>query len=78
MRSTVIKGNSTGCRIDLGGDVCIIAEVIKIGSARDYLIYEVELSGAELLAFLESFGLREKYENEINDDEKYTVTSYDW
>ena len=78
MRSTIIRGKNDGLRIELGSDVDIICHVMDIGKCIDYLIYEVELNGQELIAFLEKFKLADKYKTLINVEFSYFVTAYDW
>lgn len=78
MRSTIVKGKNDGIRIELGSDVDIICHVMDIGKCIDYLIYEVELNGQELIAFLEKFKLADKYKTLINVEFSYFVTAYDW
>lgn len=78
MRSTIVKGKNDGIRIELGSDVDIICHVMDIGKCLDYLIYEVELNGQELIAFLEKFNLADKYKTLINVEFSYFVTAYDW
>ena len=78
MRSTIVKGKNDGIRIELGSDVDIICHVMDIGKCIDYLIYEVELNGQELIAFLEKFNLADKYKTLINVEFSYFVTAYDW
>lgn len=78
MRSTIVKGKNDGIRIELGSDVDIICHVMDIGKCLDYLIYEVELNGQELIAFLEKFKLADKYKTLINVEFSYFVTAYDW
>lgn len=78
MRSTIVKGKNDGIRIELGSDVDIICRVMDIGKCIDYLIYEVELNGQELIAFLEKFKLADKYKTLINVEFSYFVTAYDW
>ena len=78
MRSTIVKGKNDGIRIELGSDADIICHVMDIGKCLDYLIYEVELNGQELIAFLEKFNLADKYKTLINVEFSYFVTAYDW
>ena len=78
MRSANIKSTKGDLRIELGSDVSIIAEVIEIGRCIDYLIYEAELNGAELIAFLKKFHLEQQYESMIDLDDLYIITAYDW
>ena len=78
MRSTIVKGKNDGIRIEFGSDVDIICHVMDIGKCLDYLIYEVELNGQELIAFLEKFNLADKYKTLINVEFSYFVTAYDW
>ena len=78
MRSTIIKGVSDNLYANLGSNVDIIGAVIEKGKATDYLIYELELDGAELLEFLAKFRADEELMLEIKAENKYKVIAYDW
>ena len=78
MRSTTVKGLDDGLRIELGGDTGIIEYVMDIGKGIDYLIYQAEMTGAELLEFMRKFRIDEKLYKDVKEENKYTVTSYDW
>ena len=77
MRSTTIKGLDDGIRIELGGDTSVIGAVMERGKAVDYLIYKLTLTGKELLAFIEEFGLQKKITATIVEENNYELTSYD-
>lgn len=78
MRSTTVKGLDDGVYINLGANTDIIEAVMNAGSAVDYLIYELQLTGAELLEFLEEFRIDEELTAEIKAENRYNLTSYDW
>ena len=78
MRSTTVNGLNDNIRLDLGGDVGLIAEIIENGKAADALIYELELSGAELLELLKRHNINKKIGDMIIAEHTYLVTSYDW
>ena len=78
MRSTVVKGLSDHIYLNLGGDTSIIGEVIELGKCVDYLVYELELGGEELLNFLAKFHIEIEEEIKISTENKYIVQSYDW
>ena len=78
MRYTIVHGIDDSLRIDLGGDVSIICEVMDIGKAIDYLTFEAEMTGAELLAFMRNFHVKAELEEGIKAENRYTVTAYDW
>ena len=78
MRSTIIKGVTDNLYANLGSNVDIIGEVIEKGRATDYLIYELELDGAELLEFLAKFRAGDDFAADINLENRYILTSYDW
>ncbi len=78
MRSTTVKGLDDGVYINLGGNTDIIEAVMNAGNAVDYLIYELHLTGAELLDFLAKFRIDSELTAEIKTKNRYTVTSYDW
>ena len=77
MRATTIKGLDDGIRIELGGDVSIIAAVMDRGKAVDYLIYKLVLTGKELIAFIQEFHLQSKVTEHIVETNTYELTSYD-
>ena len=78
MRYTIVKGIDDDIRIDLGGNVSIICEVMEIGKAIDYLVFEAEMSGAELLDFLRRFNVKEDLYKDVKPENRYTLTAYDW
>lgn len=78
MRSTIIKGVSDNLYANLGSNVDIIGAVIEKGKATDYLIYELELDGAELLEFLAKFRAGDDFAADINLENRYVLISYDW
>ena len=88
MRYTIVKGIDDGLKIDLGGSVSIISAVMEIGRSKDYLTYEAEMTGAELLEFLGKFSVgiardiservHKKLTEGIVKENRYTITAYDW
>ena len=78
MRSTTVKGLDDGVYIYLGANTDLIDAVMNAGSAVDYLLYELQLTGAELLEFLEEFRIDEELTAEIKAENRYNLTSYDW
>ena len=78
MRKTTIYGLDDGLRYDLGDDVGVICAVMEIGRVRSELIYEVELTGAELLALLERCRYGTSEFTDIKETNRYVVTAYDW
>jgi hypothetical protein len=78
MRSTTIKGLDDGIYINLGGNTDIIEAVMNAGKAVDYLIYELTLTGAELLEFLAKFCVDSELTAKINAENRYNIKSYDW
>jgi len=78
MRSTIVKGTDDGIRIDLGGNTDIIGEIINIGKAVDYLIFEAEMTGAELWEFSKKFHVENKIPEEIKAENRYILTAFDW
>ena len=78
MRSTIVKGIDDGIYINLGSSTDIVGEVMFEGKAVDYLIYELELSGKDLLGFLAKFRVDEELMLEIKAEHKYKVIAYDW
>jgi hypothetical protein len=51
---------------------------MEAGKAVDYLVFELELTGAELLQFLGKFNIQDKFKDEIKSDNQYKLTAYDW
>ena len=78
MRYTSIRGKDDGLHFELGSNVDIICEVMNIGKAIDYLIYEAELTGAELLEFLGKFRIEKDITDKIKPENTYIITAYDW
>jgi hypothetical protein len=78
MRSTTVTGINDNFYLNLGSDTSIIGEVIERGRCVDYLIYELELNGEELLAFLAEFHIEIDNEIKVFAENKYILKSYDW
>jgi hypothetical protein len=78
MRSTTVKGIDDSVYINLGGNTDIIEAVMNAGKAVDYLIYELELTGSELLEFLGKFRIDSELTANIKAENRYNITSYDW
>ena len=78
MRKTTVFGLDDGLSYDLDGDVGVICAVMEIGRARDELIYEARLSGAELLALLERCRYGTSEFTDIKETNRYAITAYDW
>ncbi len=76
MRSVILRGITDQIKVDLGQDISLIADVIELGKCRDYLIYDLELNGHDLIKFLEEHFL--KINEEIILENKYVITAYDW
>jgi hypothetical protein len=51
---------------------------MNAGKAVDYLIYELELTGAELLEFLGKFRIDSELTANIKAENRYNIKSYDW
>lgn len=76
MRSVILRGLNDRIKVDLGQDISLIADVIELGKCRDYLIYDLELNGHDLIKFLKEHFL--KINEEIILENKYIITAYDW
>lgn len=80
MRMTLLKGVEDDIDIDLGSDVRLIGAIIKIGKALEELVYEVNLTGAEVLKLLNAEHYR--YINDVCDDiiedHHYILTAFDY
>lgn len=78
MRTTTVKGLDDSVYINLGGNTDIIEAVMNEGRAVDYLVYELQLTGDDLLSFLAGYPIDAKLFGAIKAGNRYTVTSYDW
>ena len=78
MRSTTVKGINDSVYINLGGNTDIIEAVMNAGKAVDYLIYELTLTGEELLDFLAKFRVDSELTDKIKAKNLYVIKSYDW
>ena len=78
MRSTTVKVLDDKTYIDLGSNTDYVCAVMEIGKCTDYLIYEAELTGAELLEFLKKICPRKDFSAQITPENRYSVTAYDW
>ena len=54
MRDVILEGVEDKIRINLGGDVSLVAEIQRIGRSLDWLVSEVELTGEEVLNLIDS------------------------
>ena len=78
MRETILKRYSTGETFSLGSDVGLIGEVMEKGKGIDYLIYQLEILGKDLIPLLKKYTVKNFDVSKIIEDESYTLTSYDW
>ncbi len=78
MRETILKRYSTGETLSLGGDVGLIGEVMEKGKGIDYLIYQLEILGKDLVTLLKKHTVKNIDISKIIEDERYILTSYDW
>ena len=78
MRYTLIKSKSTAESFDLGGDVGIICDVMEMGKYVCDLVYEVDMSGEELIAFLKKHRVSTDIIEKITVSDNYTVSAFDW
>lgn len=74
----MVRGLDDDVRIDLGGNVSIICEVMDIGTAEDALTYVAVLTGEELIKFMRKFCLDRSLEENIKPENRYELTAYDW
>ena len=78
MRSTTIKSIEGNWRMDLGSDVMIVAAVQKVGTAKDYLVYEANLTGEEVLKLMAEARRPDIFDDgEIVDTHHYILTAFD-
>lgn len=82
MRMTILEGVEDSIRIDLGSDVMLVGAVMEIGKAIDYLVYEVQLTGEEVLNLINSIRfspMKRPYglEDDIIKEHHYKLTAYD-
>ena len=78
MRAVTVKGINDNIKLEFGSDVEIIYEIMQRGKAIDAITFELELSGKELVEFINEFNLNEKVDTQINEENKYIITAYDW
>ena len=82
MRDVILEGVEDKIRINLGGDVSLVAEIQRIGRSLDWLVSEAELTGEELLNLINGihFGPMSKpcgLEEDIIKDHHYILTAFD-
>ena len=82
MRDVILEGVEDKIRINLGGDVSLVAEIQRIGRSLDWLVSEVELTGEEVLNSIDSiqFGPMKKpcgLEEDLIKDHHYILTAFD-
>ena len=78
MRTTFIKGLDDGLQFELGSAVEIICAVMEIGYAEDAITYYANMTGAELIAFLKEHAPRQEIIEQINPNNNYKITAFDW
>lgn len=83
MRKTTLYGKDDGLVVNLGSNVDIICAVMEVGIGRDFITYEVEYTGVQLIEFFDKYNFRKIVQNELNfdliiEDNRYVLTAYDW
>lgn len=78
MRAVTVTGREDGLTLALGQDTSLIAEIMTRGRYIPDLIYELELSGAELRTLLASYAVDAGMLRRLVPQNTYTVTAYDW
>ena len=75
MRYTTVKGLQDSVNITIYGNVGLIGRVMELGKQVGALTYEVELSGADIL---EKIYLSDEHKAQLNPENRYLITAYDW
>ena len=78
MRLTLLEGLSDGLKYELGSDVGLIGAVMEMGRAVDALTYVVVLRGDEVLKLLEKHLPEWKIPTQIQAENEYKLTAFDW
>ena len=78
MRSLTIKGIDDNIKLELGSDVGLICEVIERGRGVDYLIYELDINGEELICLINKYIKNSPVIEKIKRDNRYILRAYDW
>ena len=78
MRKIYAKNINGDLKIELGSDVSFISEVIERGKCVDYLIFELEVNGIELIELMEKYNINKALINEIKSNDLYIITAFDW
>lgn len=77
MRMTIIEGVEDNIRINLGSDVMLVASVMEVGKAKDYLVYEARLTGEEVLQLMRKTRNPGILDGDIVKDHHYILTAFD-
>ena len=75
MRTVFLTGLDDDLRVDLGGDVGLLAGVMEKGVGVDYLIYKWTADGKTVKAFLKAHRVDM---DGLTDENRYELTAYDW
>lgn len=78
MRKIYAKNINEDLKIELGSDVSFISEIIERGKCIDYLIFELEVSGIELIELMEKYNINKSLINVIKSNDLYIITAFDW
>ena len=78
MRKVIFKGLNDKLFGDLSYDVDVICHVMSIGKALDQITFEAEILGSELINIIKKFKLDKSLIKQINPENKYILTAYDW
>ena len=81
MRSTSVKGLDDGLKLELGGDVSLISEIMERGRGAGELIYKLDVDGAELCAIIRKYKLPVIADGlcaKVTPGNRYELTAYDW
>lgn len=77
MRSTIIESVEENWRMDLGSDAVLVATVLEMGNAIDYLVYEARLTGKEVLQLLSKTRYPHALDDTLVMEHHYVVRAYD-
>ena len=80
-REAYVKGLSDDYKLFLGYGVDIVCAVMKLPQCEkiDGIDYAAEVSGKELIAFIEKHARDQIFHiSEIQEDKRYLITANDW
>ena len=77
MRNVTVVCVEDGVSFSLGSDVTLICEVMDLGEYISELTYQLKVKGIDLIELLNKHNINGKG-IEINANNTYVITAYDW